>query len=176
MWPPLAKPAERVFLLRTETAAIVAPGGDGREYLLWLRGGTLLAQELDRGALKLRGEGHAIDGPIFGSGLVGIMPVSASASGQLVYNTRSSASQLIWFERAGRLLAQWAKRMPTAFHSAFRLTGVARLQHVTDRAATISECLTWRAALPAGSPRHLLLTCTRYGRLMDERSCLPQPR
>ena len=38
---PLTRPSERVFLLQTETAAILALGGDGREYLLWLRGGTL---------------------------------------------------------------------------------------------------------------------------------------
>ena len=68
---PLAKPAERVFLLRTETAAIFAPGEDGRDYLLWLRGGTLVAEEFDAGALKLRGEPHAIAGPIFNSGYPG---------------------------------------------------------------------------------------------------------
>jgi Tol biopolymer transport system component len=102
---PLAKPAERVFLLRTDTAAIVAPGGDGRDYLLWLRGGTLLAQELDTSALKLRGDARAIGGPIFNSGVIGMMPVSASDSGQLLYNTGGSASQFTWFDRAGKRLA-----------------------------------------------------------------------
>jgi hypothetical protein len=100
-----AKPAEPVFLLRTETAAIVAPCGDGRDYLLWLRGGTLLAQEFDTGSLKLRGEAHAIAGPIPSMGIVGTIPVSASASGQLLYNNAGSASQLTWFDRAGTLLA-----------------------------------------------------------------------
>jgi Tol biopolymer transport system component len=100
-----AKPAERVFLLRTESAAIVAPGGDRRDYLLWLRGGTLLAQEFDTGSLKLHGEAHAIAGPIPSIGVVGGMPVSASASGQLLYNNAGSASQLTWFDRAGTLLA-----------------------------------------------------------------------
>jgi Tol biopolymer transport system component/predicted Ser/Thr protein kinase len=100
-----AKPAERAFLLRTETAAIVAPGGDGRDYLLWLRGGTLVAQEFDTGALKLRGEAHAIAGPIPSVGIIGTIPVSASASGQLLYNAAGSASQLTWFDRAGALRA-----------------------------------------------------------------------
>jgi tRNA A-37 threonylcarbamoyl transferase component Bud32 len=68
---PLAKPAERAFLLRTETAAVFAPGGNGRDYLLWLRGGTLVAEEFDAGAVKLRGEPHAIAGPIFNSGYPG---------------------------------------------------------------------------------------------------------
>jgi tRNA A-37 threonylcarbamoyl transferase component Bud32 len=100
-----AKPAERVFLLQTETAAIVASGEDRRDYLLWLRGGTLLAQEFDTGALKLRGEAHAIAGPIPKMGVTGTIPVSASASGQLLYNASGSASQLTWFDRAGGLLA-----------------------------------------------------------------------
>jgi dipeptidyl aminopeptidase/acylaminoacyl peptidase len=102
---PLAKPAERVFLLQTEIAALFAPGGNGRDYLLWLRGGTLLAQELDTGALKLRGEAHAIASAIPSMGTIGTMPVSASASGQLLYNASGALSQLTWFDRAGRLLA-----------------------------------------------------------------------
>jgi predicted Ser/Thr protein kinase len=100
-----AKPAERVFLLRTETAAIFAPVGDGRGYLLWLRDGALLAQELDTGPLKLRGEAHAIAGSISSIGGVGAMAVSASGSGQVLYNASGSASQFTWFDRAGRLLA-----------------------------------------------------------------------
>jgi Tol biopolymer transport system component/predicted Ser/Thr protein kinase len=102
---PLTKPTERVFLLRTETAAIFAPGGDGRDYLLWLRGGTLLAQELDAGALTLRGEPHAIAGPFPNTGTIGSMAVSASTSGQLLYNASGFAGQLTWFDRAGRRLA-----------------------------------------------------------------------
>jgi Tol biopolymer transport system component/tRNA A-37 threonylcarbamoyl transferase component Bud32 len=98
------KAAERAFFLRTETGAIVAPGGDGRDYLLWLRGSTLLAQEFDTGTLKLRGEPNAIAGPIPSTGSPGWMPVSASASGQLLYNNAGSASQLTWFDRAGTLL------------------------------------------------------------------------
>src|SRR4029077_11371470 len=52
----LAKPAERVQLLTTPSGAVYAPGGDGKDYLLWLRGGALVAQELDVNALKLLGE------------------------------------------------------------------------------------------------------------------------
>jgi Tol biopolymer transport system component/tRNA A-37 threonylcarbamoyl transferase component Bud32 len=114
-----AKPAERVFLLRTETAAIFAPGGDGKNYLLWLRGGTLLAQELDPDTLKLRGEPLAIAGPI-PSGAFGVMPVFASASGQLLYNATTSASQLTWFDRAGRLLAPVGEE--NAYSFPFRLS------------------------------------------------------
>jgi predicted Ser/Thr protein kinase/dipeptidyl aminopeptidase/acylaminoacyl peptidase len=102
---PFAKPAERVSVLRTETAAIVAPGGDGRDYLLWLRGGTLLAQEFDTGALKVRGEARAIAGPISSPGEIGATAASASVRGQLLYNASGSGSQFTWLDRAGRLLA-----------------------------------------------------------------------
>jgi Tol biopolymer transport system component len=102
---PLAKPAERVLVLPTETAAIFAPGPDGRDYLLWLRSGTLLAQELDTSALKLRGEARPIAGPIPSIGTIGTNPVSASATGQLLYDTGGSASQFAWFDRRGSRLA-----------------------------------------------------------------------
>ena len=114
-----AKPAERGFLLRTETAAIVAPSGDGRDYLLWLRGGTLLAQEFDTGTLKLRGEAHAIAGPISSMGGIGAMAVSSSGNGQLLYNASGFASQLTWFDRAGRLLATAGEE--SVYNSPFRL-------------------------------------------------------
>jgi predicted Ser/Thr protein kinase len=101
---PFAKPAERIFLLRTETAAVLAAGGDGRDYLLWLRDGTLLALELDPRTLKVRGEPRAIAGPILSTGTLGTIPASASASGQLLYNAFGSPSRLTWFDRAGKLL------------------------------------------------------------------------
>jgi Tol biopolymer transport system component/tRNA A-37 threonylcarbamoyl transferase component Bud32 len=110
-----AKPAERVFLHRTETGALFAPGGDGRDYLLWLRGGTLLAEELDTGALKFRGEPHAIAGPFSSSGRIGAMAVSASSSGQLLYNAFGSASQLTWFDRAGSRLATMGEEQQYTF-------------------------------------------------------------
>jgi Tol biopolymer transport system component len=116
---PFAKPAERVLLLRTETAAIFAPGGDGKDYLLWLRGGTLLAQELDSGALKLRGEPRAIAGPIPSTGTMGAIPISASAGGQLLYNTAGSTSQLTWFDRTGRRLAAMGEEY--VYSNSFRL-------------------------------------------------------
>ncbi len=59
-----AKPGERMRLLATETNALYAPGGDGKSYLLWLRGGTLVAQEFDTGTLKLEGEPHSVADPV----------------------------------------------------------------------------------------------------------------
>ena len=100
-----AKPAERVFLFSTQTPAAFALGDNGKDYLLWLRGGTLLAQELDTDALRLRGKAHAIAGPISSIGVIGASAVSASASGRLLYNAAGSTSQLAWFDRTGRPLA-----------------------------------------------------------------------
>jgi hypothetical protein len=99
-----AKPAERVFLLQTETGALLTPGGDGKYYLLWLRGGTLIAQEFDTSALKLRGDAHAMAGPIPSMGTIGTIPVSASANGELLYDASGAPSRLTWFDRAGRLM------------------------------------------------------------------------
>src|SRR6202162_2724844 len=49
----LAKPSERVQLLTTDTAALYAPGNDGKNYLVWQREGTLVAQVFDPETLKL---------------------------------------------------------------------------------------------------------------------------
>ena len=38
---PLSDLSKRVLVTRSPGPALYAPGGDGRDYLLWLRGGTL---------------------------------------------------------------------------------------------------------------------------------------
>jgi Tol biopolymer transport system component/predicted Ser/Thr protein kinase len=126
---PLGEPADRVFLIRTETAALFAPGGDGKNYLLWMRSGALVGQEFDTGALKLRGEAHAIAGPISSSGVAGTMPVSASASGQVLYSAVGAASQLLWFDRAGRRLAPVGEESVYSFP--FRLSPDGRRAFAT---------------------------------------------
>ena len=40
--------------------AVRAPGSDGKDYWLWARGGTLVAQEFDPDTFKLAGETHAV--------------------------------------------------------------------------------------------------------------------
>ena len=165
---PIAKPDERVFLLRTETAAIFTPGGDGRNYLLWLRDGALLAQELDTGSLRLRGEAHAIAGPIRSIGTFGAMPVSPSATGQLLYNASGSASQLTWFDRAGRPLA--AVGGEDQYSYPFRLApGGGRVVATRDRAGGNDLwLLDLERGATAGSrrpPEQISFPC---GRLMDD--------
>jgi serine/threonine-protein kinase len=174
--PRSPSPAERAFLLRTETSALVAPGGDGRNYLLWLRGGTLLAQEFDAGALKLSGEAHAIAGPIPSMGAFGVMLVSASAGGQLLYNTAGSTSQFAWFDGSGRPLAPLGKG--NMYSYPFRLAPDGRRAVATrDRPGGYD---LWLLDLERGSASRFTaatsFTITRYGRLTAERSCSLKPR
>ncbi len=100
----LAKPAARTRLLATDTNALYAPGGDGKSYLLWLRGGTLVAQQLDTGALKLEGEPHAVADPVAKSGILGAMNAAVSAGGVLLYSASNTLSQFTWLDRTGKPL------------------------------------------------------------------------
>ena len=65
----VAKPADRVPLLTAGSAVVYAPGGDGKNYLLWLRETTLVAQEFDSDGAKLKGEPRPVADPV---GSVGI--------------------------------------------------------------------------------------------------------
>jgi Tol biopolymer transport system component/predicted Ser/Thr protein kinase len=100
----LARPSERVRLMASDSTAIYAPGGDGKGYLLWLRGETLLAQEFDPVSLKFEGEPHAIaDGvSVLASGQVN---AATSANGLLLYSTDGNLGQFRWFDRSGKRLA-----------------------------------------------------------------------
>jgi len=51
----LSKADERVRLVATNTNALYASGGDGKDYLMWQRAGSLVAQEFDVGAFQLSG-------------------------------------------------------------------------------------------------------------------------
>jgi len=100
----LAQPADRRRLLTTDANALFAPGGDGRDYLLWLRGGTLMAQELDAGALKFKGEPRPVADPVANIGNMGQMNVAVSAGGVLLYGAFNLTSQFTWLDRMGKRL------------------------------------------------------------------------
>jgi serine/threonine protein kinase len=100
-----AKPGERVRLLTSDTNALYAPGGDGKDYLLWLRGGTLYAQDFDSSRLHLAGEPHPIADPVTQHGFAGPwMSVAVSASGQLLYSAANTSGQFTWLDRSGKQL------------------------------------------------------------------------
>lgn len=100
----LSKPADRVRLMTSDTNALYAPGKDAKNYLLWLRGGTLFAEEFDVHTLKLRGEPYRVTDPVASSALTGQMNVAASVNGLLLYSDSNASVQLTWLDRAGKSL------------------------------------------------------------------------
>lgn len=100
----LAKPTERVRLATAGTAAVYAPGGDGKNYLLWLRGGALVAQQIDIDGLKPIGDPRPLADVGSGGAVNGQINVAASANGLLLYSTTGSQVQLKWFDRKGKPL------------------------------------------------------------------------
>jgi len=115
----LAKPAEGVRLVSANANAYYAPGGDGKGYLLWLRGGTLVAQELDPATLKLAGEPHPVADPVTSVGQTGQMNVAASARGLLLYSAFNTRGQFVWIDRTGKLMGVIGE---PAEYTAFRLS------------------------------------------------------
>jgi Tol biopolymer transport system component len=115
-----AKPGEPVRLVPTDTNGLYAPGGDGKGYLLWLRGGTLVAQEFQPSTLKLAGEPHPLADPVARVGIVGQMNVAVSTGGMLLYSASNVFSQFTWLDRAGKPLATVGE--PGEYISAFRLS------------------------------------------------------
>jgi len=93
-----------VQLVTTPSGAVYAPGADGKNYLLWPRGGTLVAQELDVNGLKLLGEPRPVADPVSGAGINGQINAAASANGLLLYSSTNTLSQLKWFDRTGKPL------------------------------------------------------------------------
>jgi eukaryotic-like serine/threonine-protein kinase len=120
----LAKPGEAVQLLATDTNALYAPAGDaagntGKGYLLWLRDGTLVAQDFDAARLKLSGVPHPVADPVARIGGHGQMQAAVSATGIVLYNSSSPSRQFKWVDRGGK--AQGTVGEP-AFSAFFHLS------------------------------------------------------
>jgi Tol biopolymer transport system component len=96
----LARPAEAKMLVSANANGLYAPGGDGRGYLLWLRGGTLVAQELDLATLTLTGESHQIADPVTSVSITNQMNVAVTAGGLLLYSAINKPRQFTWIDRA----------------------------------------------------------------------------
>jgi Tol biopolymer transport system component len=75
------------------------------DWLLFVRSGTLVAQRLDVKGAKLSGDPIPIGEQIAPSDPQHGFDFSASATGTVVYRSQSYASQLVWFDRAGKRLA-----------------------------------------------------------------------
>ena len=98
----LSNPGDRVKLLTTSSNALYAPDGNGRDYLLYIRGVTLMAQQFDVGVRKLVGEPRAIADFVGTVGTRYQAQASASATGSLLY-TSPIRYQFTWFDRTGKL-------------------------------------------------------------------------
>ena len=114
-----AKPGERVKLVNTDAAAFYAYGGDGKNYLLWMRGGTLVAQELDVASLRLAREPHPVADPVAKVAINGATNVAVSASAVLLYASSNTSSRFSWLDRTGKLVGEVGE---PGEYSSFRLS------------------------------------------------------
>ena len=95
------KPNERVRLVTSDTNALYSPGPDGRGYLLWRRGGTLVGQAFDGATLTFSGEPRPLADDVGVWIAAGFMAVAVSTSGTLLY-AAPDLHQLTWFDRLGK--------------------------------------------------------------------------
>ena len=84
---------EPKLLLRSETAASYASG-----HLLFVRGGTLMAQPFDAGRLALSGEAIPIAENVSSISGTGVALVSVSETGSLIYQTHAGGSYALRLE------------------------------------------------------------------------------
>jgi Tol biopolymer transport system component len=89
---------ETTRVLPADTAAVYAPSG----HLLFVRRGTLFAQEFDPVRLTLGGNSFPVAEHV--AALTSVAALSASRAGPLVYRSSSGEAQrqLAWFDRAGK--------------------------------------------------------------------------
>jgi len=146
----LSKPAERVKLLTAEANAIYAPGGNGKGYLLWRRGGTLVAQEFDPETLQFAGEAAQIAESVSVSAQ-GQMSVAASATGLLLYNAFSASLHFTWLDRAGKPIEVVGDPAPNNFM--FRLSPDSR--HIAVQRNLASGGDLWLIERGRGTDRRL---------------------
>jgi eukaryotic-like serine/threonine-protein kinase len=148
----LAKPLQPVQLLATDTNALYAPAaGSGRnhrkEYLLWLRGGTLVAQDFDTAKSKLSGVPHPVADPVSRMGVHGQMQVSVSAAGILLYGSANPLRQFRWVDRTGKPRGTMGE---PAFNAFFHLSPDGR-RIVVTRGNTVGTDL-WMLDVDRGVP------------------------
>jgi serine/threonine protein kinase len=99
----LAKPADHRLLVVSDANGIYAPSV-GRAYLLWVRGGTLMAQPFDAATLTLSGEPQPVVDPVAKMFSIGAMNAAVSNTGLLVFGPSNPLSQFAWFDSTGRQL------------------------------------------------------------------------
>lgn len=150
------KPSEAVQLLATETNALYAPAPDGgantqKGYLLWLRGGTLVAQDFDAATLVLSGVPRPIADPVARIGAQGQMQVAVSDSGILLYNSADPLRQFRWVDRSGKPLASVGD---PAFSAFFHLSRDGR--RILVNRVNSSGTDVWMLEVDRGVPNRIV--------------------
>ena len=84
------------------SASTVLPGAG---YLLYVRGGTLLAQPFDPRSLRLTGEASPVVKEVYSFAQTGAADFSVSDRGTIAYQSLVSRSQLMWVDRTGRQIS-----------------------------------------------------------------------
>ena len=96
----LTKPSQRIKLLGFEsplsvpgTGASSVASADGRHYLMWIAGTTLVAQQFDPDVLRMMGEPRSLVDPAY----------EVHAAGNVVlYTSSPPLRQFKWFDRKGK--------------------------------------------------------------------------
>jgi len=101
----LGKPSDRVKVVSTESRVVYAPGVDGNGYLLWMRGGALVAQGFNPHTLRVTGETREIADAANGA-TQGDLSIAVSATGLLLYAASGQTTQLAWWDRTGKQLSK----------------------------------------------------------------------
>jgi hypothetical protein len=97
---------------------LFGPGGDGKDYLLWRRGGAdvaVVAQQFDLAALKLVTEPRPVAGPIRRA-----YASAAFAGGVLLYCSQLPFSRPVWLDRSGKPLGEAGE--PGVYYQSFRIS------------------------------------------------------
>jgi Tol biopolymer transport system component/tRNA A-37 threonylcarbamoyl transferase component Bud32 len=99
---PREQPLRR--LIATSTGAQFVPGQGATGRILFLRDGTLMAQNFNTASLEVQGEPAPVAKSV---GNTRGFPFFAAASGNLIYrSTPALARRMTWFDRSGRQIMQ----------------------------------------------------------------------
>jgi len=104
----LDHPEQRIRVVASDFSAVYSPGLDsGPGYVLWLRNGSLVAQQFDAQRFKLSGEVLPVaNGMRQIGGPNALSPVSVSREGTLIYGSSPEPHyQLTWYARDGKAIA-----------------------------------------------------------------------
>jgi len=100
---PLSNPSKRVRVMTSPNAVKVAPGRDGRTYLLIRRDPALIVQELDVDRLQLTGEPNVLVEQL--ETTVGpSVPAGVSNQGMLLFSSGTTETRFLWRDWSGKVV------------------------------------------------------------------------